>query len=109
MSFTTNIKNEILNIEYPESELIAELSAIININANIKKEEFTIYTENFGVARRIYKLIKDLFKTDVFIEKEKVNRLNKNYLIYINVKDKNNQLLKTLDIINEKNKIFYFF
>jgi len=107
MSFTTNIKNEILNIEYPESELIAELSAIININANIKKEEFTIYTENFGVARRIYKLIKDLFKTDVFIEKEKVNRLNKNYLIYINVKDKNNQLLKTLDIINEKNKRNY--
>ena len=30
MSFTTNIKNEILNIEYPQTELIAELSAIIN-------------------------------------------------------------------------------
>lgn len=107
MSFTSNIKNEILNIEYPETEQIAELSAIININATIKKEEFTIYTENFGVARRIYKLIKDLFKTEVIIEKEKVNRLNKNYLIYINVPDKNNNILKTLDIINEKNKRNY--
>ena len=53
MSFTTNIKNEILNIEYPQTELIAELSAIINIDAKIEKETFSLYTENIGVSRRI--------------------------------------------------------
>ena len=83
MSFTTNIKNEITNIEYPKSEAIAELSSIININGTIEKESFSIYTENFGVSRRIYKLIKDLYNVEATIEKEKVNRLNKNFLISI--------------------------
>ena len=31
MSFTSNIKNEISSIEYGESEKMAELSAILNI------------------------------------------------------------------------------
>ena len=64
MPFTTNIKNEILNNEYPRSELITELSAIINIGATIEKDKFSLYLENIGVSRRIYKLIKDLFNTN---------------------------------------------
>ena len=55
MSYTTNVKNEILNMEYHESELISELSAIININGTIKKNSISLYTENIGVSRRIYK------------------------------------------------------
>ena len=42
MSFTTNVKNEILNLDYPKSELIAELSAIINIGVQINKDKFSI-------------------------------------------------------------------
>ena len=86
MSYTTNIKNEIINMNYHESELIAELSAIINISAEIKRDVFNIYIENIGVSRRIYKLLKDLFQARITLEKEKVNRLNKNYLIHIKVK-----------------------
>lgn len=52
MSYTTNVKNEILNMEYHESELISELSAIININGTIKKNSISLYTENIGVSRR---------------------------------------------------------
>ena len=70
MSYTTNVKNEILNMEYHESELISELSAIININGTIKKNSISLYTENIGVSRRIYKLIKDIFN------------INKNQLSY---------------------------
>ena len=47
MSFTTNIKNEILNIEYPKSEIIAELSAIVNIGATLEKNKFSIYLEEY--------------------------------------------------------------
>jgi len=107
MSYTTNIKNEILNIEYTNPELLAELSAIININATIKKEEFTLFTENFGVARRIYKLIKDLFNVEIELEKEQINRLNKNYLIHIKVNDKDNKILKSLSILNDSLKREY--
>lgn len=107
MSYTTNIKNEILNIDYTTPELLAELSAIININGIIKKEEFTLFTENFGVARRIYKLIKDLFNVEIELEKEPINRLNKNYLIHIKVNDQDNKILKSLSIINNSLKRVY--
>ena len=104
MSFTTNIKNEILNLDYTRSELLTELSAIINISAEIDKDKFSLYLENIGVSRRIYKLIKDLFNTEIEIIKEKINRLNKQHLIHIIVKDKNKKILKALNIINEYNK-----
>lgn len=107
MSFTTNIKNEIINISYHESELIAELSAIINISANIKRDKIHIYIENIGVSRRIYKILKDLFQAEISLEKEKINRLNKNYLIHIEVIDKEKKILKTLGIINEEGKRLY--
>lgn len=104
MSFTSNIKNEILNIEYPKSEIIAELSAIINIGAIIEKGTFSIYLENIGVARRIYKLIKDTFNVEINLEKESINRLNKTYLMHITIEDKDGKVLKTLGIISENNK-----
>jgi hypothetical protein len=104
MSFTTNIKNEISNIEYPTTEIIAELSAIINISAEITKNGFELYTENISVSRRIYKLLKDKFNTDIELIKEKVNRLNKNYLIHLKITDRDKRILKTLNIIDEKEK-----
>ena len=58
MSFTSNIKNEISNIEYGDSEKMSELSAILNIGVRILDNIFEIYTENISIARRIYKLIK---------------------------------------------------
>ena len=70
MSYTTNIKNEILNNEYNKTEQISELSAIININGEIENNSISLYTENIGVSRRIYKLIKDIFN------------INKNQLSY---------------------------
>lgn len=102
MSFTTNIKNEILNIEYPKSEIIAELSAIVNIGATLEKNKFSIYLENIGVSRRIYKLIKDTFNVEIELNKEEINRLNKKYLMHITVKDTDRKILKTLNIINEQ-------
>ena len=107
MSFTTNIKNEMLNLEYPETEIIAELSAIINISAEIKKESFEIYTENIGVSRRIYTLIKNLFNQKIEITTQEINRLNKNYIVNISVEDKDKKILKTLNIIDENNKRRY--
>ncbi len=106
MSYTSNIKNEIVNIEYSTSESIAELSAIVNISGNITKNEFSIYTENIGVSRRIYKLIKDLFNVEVNIVKEEVNRLNKNYLLHIKVSNATN-ILKALNVIDENGKRKY--
>ena len=87
MSYTTNIKNEILNNEYNKTEQISELSAIININGEIENNSISLYTENIGVSRRIYKLLKDIFNIEINITKEEINRLNKNFIIHITIKE----------------------
>ena len=78
MSFTSNIKNEISNIEYGESEKMSELSAILNIGVRLFDDRFEIYTENISVARRIYKLIKETYHIDIDMDTSGVNSLTKN-------------------------------
>ena len=107
MSFTTNIKNEITNLDYPKSELISELSAMININASITKDSILITTENNGLSRRIYKLIKDLYNIEINVTKDKVNRLNKTHIINIEIKDKVDNILKDLCILSTEGKRLY--
>ena len=51
MSYTSNIKNEISNIEYSFEDKMAELSAILNIGVKVLDDKFEIYTENISVAR----------------------------------------------------------
>ena len=107
MSFTTNIKNEIINLEYPKSEVIAELSAIVNISGKIGKNIIKIYTENLGVSRRIYKLFKNNLNVDVKVEKETINRLNNNIVMNISIIDKDYNISKILGVVNESNKRIY--
>ena len=61
MSFTSNIKSEISSNEYSDSEKMSELSAILNIGVKIYDDSFEIILENISIARRIYKLIKDIY------------------------------------------------
>ncbi len=103
MSFGANIKNEISNIKYSKTENMSELSAILNISGVFKKNSFSVYTENASVARRIYKLIKDLYHVEIETITQDINRLNKKYLIEIKVKQKSNFILKDLSLINDNN------
>lgn len=102
MSFTTNIKNEISKIDNSKSELIAELSAFIRINAEIKTNSFRVLTENAAVARRIFKLIKELYDVNSIIMVRKVNLNNHNVYI-LDIKQKVNLILKDLSILNDEN------
>ena len=88
MSYTSNIKNEISNIEYGDSEKMAELSAILNIGVKIYDDRFEIYTENISVARRIYKLIKEIYHVDIDMDTSGINSLRKNKLVLLIIKDK---------------------
>ena len=106
MSFTSDIKNEISNTNYSKDEMIAELSAIINISAIIENNEIKIYFETLSVARRIYKLIKELYHIDIQMEKINMNNFKKNYLICITIKDKCDFILEDLSIIKNKKRLY---
>ena len=62
MSFTGIVKNEVSKIDSNEFEKIAELNAILTNGAVIDNDIIKITTENASVARRIYNLIKDIYR-----------------------------------------------
>ena len=106
MSFTSNIKNEISNIEYGDSEKMAELSAILNIGVKIFDDKFEIYTENISVARRIYKLIKEIYHVEINMDTSGVNSLRGNKLVLLIIKEKVKLILEDLSIMKSDKRIF---
>ncbi len=61
MSFTTNLKNEIIGIDGSEIENISELAALLNVQAEGKKK-IKIITESVSVSKRIFNLVKKVFQ-----------------------------------------------
>ncbi len=104
MSFTTDIKNEISNIEYSDSEIISELSAIINLNTVIDKNSFSMTFENISIARRIYKLIKNIYHIEINMIKSNYFNLRKKNIVSLVIKEKKDLILKDLSIINDNKK-----
>ncbi len=106
MSYTSNIKNEISNIEYSDSETMAELSAILNIGAIIKDDSFSIYSENVSVARRIYKLIKDIYHIDIKVDNTERNNIRGNKLVKLTVANRFDLILNDLCILDGNKRLY---
>lgn len=106
MSFTSDIKNEISNNNYSRDEMIAELSAIINVSGIFENNEIKIYFETLSVARRIYKLIKELYHIDIIMEKIHMNNFKKNSFVCITVKDKYDFILEDLSIYKNNKRLY---
>lgn len=106
MSYSSNIKNEISNIEYSKSETMAELSAIINIASVIETDSFYICVENISVARRIYKLIKDIYHVEIDMDTTLINTLRKNKLVKLTIKEKSKIILEDLSILDNDIRLY---
>ena len=106
MSFTSNIKSEISSIEYSDSEKASELSAILNIGIKIYEDRFEMILENLSVARRIYKLIKDIYHIEIDLDNSGINSLRKNKIVVLTVKDKIDLILNDLSILDNDKRIY---
>lgn len=88
MSFTTDIKHEIANIEDGRHEF-SELSALIKSTSNIvinnKGINLLIQSENATVSKRIFLLLKNNFEIETKLSIVKKQRLKKNNIYYIRV------------------------
>lgn len=99
MSFSIDIKNEVSRLDSSKEELISELSAIVRNSANIEKN-IIIYIENNGVARRIFKLFKNIYDVTPIITVRK--KYFNNGLSYIlTIKNKKKLILDDLSIIKD--------
>ena len=102
MSFSTDIKNEVTKLDSSREELISELSAIVR-NSALITDNIEINIENNSLARRIFKLFKDVYDIipTITIRKKYFNR-GISYILTVGKNTK--QVLKDLSIIDDNNK-----
>jgi DNA-binding protein WhiA len=105
MSFTTTVKNEILNIESSNTEKIAELSGFIRSNFKLNNDIIELSTENAKVAKRMYLLFKSLYGIDVEIDQKKLANFNKKKVFIITINNKIDEILSDLSVL-DNNKEF---
>ena len=102
MSFSTDIKNEVTRLTSSREELISELSAIVR-NSAVIEDKVTIYIENNSVARRIFKLFKNVYDiTPIVTVRRKY--FNNGYSYILIIKHKLREILEDLSVI--KNGLF---
>ncbi|MGL5540301.1 MAG: DNA-binding protein WhiA [Erysipelotrichaceae bacterium] len=105
MSFTSEVKAEIANNDLLVCCRHAELSALIQMCATLNFTSsgmhITIKTENATTAKRIYRLIKDLFQVETELSVIKKMKLKKNNIYVIRVMNKATDILRALDILGD--------
>ncbi len=100
MSFTSNVKNEICLLSFPNSENIAELSAFVRSNAKITNDFIELSTENAKVAKRIYLLIKSIYGIEVLIDQKKLANFSRKKIYIISINFKIKDILNDLSVID---------
>ncbi|UOR11727.1 DNA-binding protein WhiA [Halobacillus amylolyticus] len=104
MSFASEIKKELTNVEADESSNESELAALVRMNGTFSLSNqsylLDIQTENAAIARRIYTLLKKLYPYPVELLVRKKMRLKKNNVYIVRMKDNAEKVLKDLEILN---------
>ncbi|MCA1055395.1 DNA-binding protein WhiA [Rossellomorea aquimaris] len=105
MSFASETKKELTNIEVKDCCANAELSALIRMNGSLSFSNqmlvVNIQTENAAIARRIYTLIKKGYDTPVELLVRKKMRLKKNNVYIVRIKEDTRMILEDLKILGE--------
>ena len=95
MSFSTSVKNEIIEIDYTKLEDISFLSGYIRNNYLYDGKNLIITSENRKIIDKIYSLIKKYFDINMEVVESENSNFYKNKLINIIISD------KIIDILND--------
>lgn len=98
MSFTMVVKDEASKIETTRLEDISELSAIIRIAGDIFNN-INITIENNAVARRVFKLFKEIYSINPSITVRN-KKLGKGLTYILNISSRIDEILEDLSIMN---------
>ncbi|HLS23765.1 MAG TPA: DNA-binding protein WhiA [Pseudogracilibacillus sp.] len=105
MSFSSDVKKELIRTSFDSPCPKAELAAIIRMNGLISTNggqiTLDIQTESAAIARRIFTLLKQVFSGPVELLVRKKMRLKKNNIYIVRVKEDTEELLHTLQIEHE--------
>lgn len=98
MSFTTTVKNELTNLNFSNTETIAELSGFVRSNYALSNNHLELSSENAKVAKRIYLLLKKTYGIDSVIEQKKIANFSKKKIFIINIDKKVEEILTDLSV-----------
>ncbi|AJD92071.1 sporulation regulator WhiA [Jeotgalibacillus malaysiensis] len=105
MSFASETKKELTQIEANDCCSKAELSALIRMNGSLSFSNrvliVNIQTENAAIARRIYTLIKRNYSVQVELLVRKKMRLKKNNVYIVRIAEQARDILENLNILGE--------
>ncbi|MBM7608652.1 DNA-binding protein WhiA [Ureibacillus composti] len=105
MSFASETKKELTQVEADDDCLKAEVSALIQMNGSLsftnRQLSIDVQTENAAIARRLYTIVKKLYPYNVELLVRKKMRLKKNNVYICRVRDGARELLTDLEIISE--------
>lgn len=87
MSFTTTIKDEVTKIETERVESLAEVAAFIRYNGKVNEDSIELYIENNSVARRMFNLIKRLYKINITLTIRTQKRFQTKTMYILTLKD----------------------
>jgi DNA-binding protein WhiA len=105
VSFASETKKELTNIELKDCCSKSELSALIQMNGSLSFSNrilvVDIQTENAAIARRIYTLLKKNYQITVELLVRKKMRLKKNNVYIVRLKEGAKDILEDLKIMGE--------
>ena len=104
MSFASETKKELAQVDADDQSLKAELSALIRMNGSLsfanRQLSLDVQTENAAIARRLYIIVKKLYSYNVELLVRKKMRLKKNNVYICRVREGAKELLTDLYIIS---------
>ncbi|MEK4554532.1 DNA-binding protein WhiA [Jeotgalicoccus sp. FSL K6-3177] len=104
MSFASEMKNELTRIEVDECCMKSELSALIKMNGAVSYFDgqwvINVQTENAAIARRIFSLIKNVYKIEIDLLVRKKMKLKKNNVYICRIKKESKEVLEDLKIFS---------
>lgn len=102
MSFSMNVKTEIINSDIEKTQKIALLSAYIRNNAVITNDSILVNTENLDISKYIFELIKELYNTTPIITVRKSFNFKKNVSYLLKIVKSKEIILKDLSLTNQE-------
>lgn len=106
MSFTTQIKQEIANVDLKTQYARAELSALIQLTSSLtiskKQLGILVRSESPTTSKRIVFLLKKLYKVNTKLRVAKKTNLKKNNVYTVNVDEKGKQILEDLGLYSSR-------
>lgn len=102
MSFTKDVKEEIIVLKGSSAENIASLSAFFRTNAKFENDRIVLFTELYSIAIWVQSQLKDIYNVVLEIDTSKNVAMNKNSIYFMYIYDKVECILSDLSVIDDE-------